>query len=129
MLDIEKLMREGKSPDEIGKMVTDEMNAAQIKIDAEKEAARIAAEKKARAKAEAAKASKRKADARNDAITALVDYFTLILPMSKNVNMNEIVTDTLDSLENTIKMMENIDINVKDSNGKPMSLFDFLDSL
>lgn len=127
MLDIEKLMREGKTLEEIGKLVTDEMNAAQIKIDAEKEAARIAAEKKAKAKAEAAKASKRKADARNDAITALVDYFALVLPMSKNINMNEIVTDTLNSLEDTIKLMENITVNVKDSNGKPMSFFDLLD--
>ena len=53
MLDIEKLMREGKSLEEIGKLVTDEMNAAQTKIDAEREAARIAAEKKAKAAEEA----------------------------------------------------------------------------
>ena len=125
MLDIEKLMREGKSLDEIGKMVTDEMNAAQIKIDAEKEAARIAAEKKAKVVEEAKKASKRKTDARNAVIAALTDYFTLVLPNGKEVDMNEIVTEALDSLEETIKLMESITVKVND--GKPMGLLDLLD--
>ena len=114
MLDIEKLMREGKSLDEIGKMVTAEMNAAQTKIDAEK-----------KAKAEAAKLSKRKTDARNAVIAALTDYFTLVLPMSKDIDMNKIVTEALDSLEETIKLMENVTVKVNGS--KPMGLFDLLD--
>jgi hypothetical protein len=117
MLDIEKLMREGKSLDEIGKMVTDEMNAAQTKIDAE----RIAAEKKAKAKAEAEKASKRKTDARNAAIAALADYFTLVLPYGKEVDMKEIVGEALDSLEETIKLMSNVTVKY---NGKTFSIFD-----
>ena len=121
MLDIEKLMREGKSLDEIGKMVTDEMNAAQTKIDAEKEAARIAAEKKARAKAEAAKASQRKTDAREAAVAALSDYFTLVLPYGKEVDMKEIVGEALDSLEDTIKLMSNVTVRY---NGKNFSIFD-----
>ena len=121
MLDIEKLMREGKSLDEIGKMVTDAMNAAQTKINAEKEAARIAAEKKAKAAEEAKKASKRKADARNAAVAALSDYFTLVLPMSKEVDMKEIVGEALDSLEETIKLMSNITVRY---NGKNFSIFD-----
>ena len=121
MLDIEKLMREGKSLDEIGKMVTDEMNAAQTKIDAEKEAARIAAEKKARAKAEAAKASQRKTDAREAAVAALSDYFTLVLPYGKEVDMKEIVGEALDSLEETIKLMSNVTVKY---NGKTFSIFD-----
>ena len=83
MLDIEKLMREGKSLDEIGKMVTDAMNAAQTKIDAE----RIAAEKKAKAAEEARKASKRKTDAREAAVAALADYFTLVLPNGKEIDI------------------------------------------
>ena len=37
MLDIEKLLREGKSLDEIGNLVSAELNAAQEKIDAENE--------------------------------------------------------------------------------------------
>ena len=116
MLDIEKLMREGKSLDEIGKMVTDEMNAAQTKIDAE----RIAAEKKAKAE-EAKKASKRKADAREAAIAALSDYFTLVLPKGKEVDMKEIVGEALDSLEETIKLMSSVTIRY---NGKNFNIFD-----
>lgn len=125
MLDIEKLMREGKSLDEIGKMVTAEMNAAQTKIDAEKKAARIAAEKKAKAKAEAAKASKRKADARAAAVAALSDYFTLVLPCSKEMDMSRIVNEALDSFEEGIKLMSNVTVRVNGS--KPMGLFDLLD--
>ena len=121
MLDIEKLMREGKTLEEIGKMVTDEMNAAQTKIDAEKEAARIAAEKKARAAEEAKKASKRKTDAREAAVAALSDYFTLVLPMSKEVDMKEVVGEALDSLEETIKLMSNMTVKY---NGKTFSIFD-----
>jgi hypothetical protein len=125
MLDIEKLMREGKSLDEIGKMVTAEMNAAQTKIDAEKEAARIAAEKKAKAKAEAAKASQRKADARKAAVAALSDYFTLVLPYGKEMDMSRIVNEALDSFEEGIKLMSNVTVKVNGS--KPMGLFDLLD--
>jgi regulator of protease activity HflC (stomatin/prohibitin superfamily) len=121
MLDIEKLMREGKSLDEIGKMVTDEMNAVQKKIEAEKEAARIAAEKKAKAEAEAKKATKRKTDAREAAVAALADYFTLVLPYGKEVDMKAVVNETLDSLEETIKLMSNVTVKY---NGKTFSIFD-----
>ena len=121
MLDIEKLMREGKSLDEIGKMVTDAMNAAQTKIDAEKEAARIAAEKKAQAAEEARKASKRKTDAREAAVAALADYFTLVLPMSKEIDMKAVVGEALDSLEDTIKLMSSVTVRY---NGKNFSVFD-----
>lgn len=121
MLDIEKLMREGKTPDEIGKMVTDEMNAAQTKLDAEKEAARIAAEKKAKAAEEAKKASKRKTDAREAAVAALADYFTLVLPNGKEVDMKGIVNEALDSLEETIQLMSSITVKY---NGKTFSIFD-----
>ena len=121
MLDIEKLMREGKTLDEIGKMVTDEMNAAQTKIDAEKEAARIAAEKKAKAAEEAKKASKRKTDAREAAVAALSDYFTLVLPYGKEVDMKTVVGEAIDSLEETIKLMNNMTIKY---NGQTFSIFD-----
>ena len=121
MLDIEKLMREGKSLDEIGKMVTDEMNAAQTKIDAEKEAARIAAEKKAKAAEEAKKASQRKTDAREAAVAALTDYFALVLPGGKEIDMKGIVNEALDSLEETIKLMSNVTVKY---NGQTFSIFD-----
>lgn len=121
MLDIEKLMREGKSPEEIGELVTNEMNAAQTKIDAEREAERIAAEKKAKAAEEAKKASKRKADAREAAVAALADYFTLVLPNGKEVDMKGIVGEALDSLEETIKLMSNVTVKY---NGKTFSIFD-----
>ena len=121
MLDIEKLMREGKSPEEIGKMVTDAMNSAQTKIDTEREAARIAAEKKAKAAEEAKKAPQRKTDAREAAVAALADYFTLVLPNGKEVNMKEIVGEALDSLEETIMLMSNITVRY---NGKNFSIFD-----
>ena len=121
MVDIEKLMREGKSLDEIGTIVTDEMNAAQKKIDAEREAARIAAEKKAKAKAEAEKASKRKTDAREAAVAALSDYFAFVLPMSKELDMKKIVGEALDSLEETIQLMSNVTVRY---NGKTFSIFD-----
>lgn len=121
MLDIEKLMREGKTLDEIGKMVTDEMNAAQTKIDAEKEAARIAAEKKAKAAEEARKASKRKTDAREAAVAALADYFALVLPNGKEIDTKGIVNEALDSLEETIKLMSNVTVRY---NGKTFSIFD-----
>lgn len=121
MLDIEKLMREGKSLDEIGKMVTDAMNAAQTKIDAEKEAARIAAEKKAKAAEEARKASKRKTDAREAAVAALADYFTLVMPHGKEIDMKAVVGEALDSLEETIKLMSGVTVRY---NGKTYSVFD-----
>ena len=121
MLDIEKLMREGKSLEEIGELVTNEMNAAQTKIDAEREAARIAAEKKAKAAEEARKASKRKTDAREAAVAALADYFTLVLPNGKEVDMKGIVGEALDSLEETIKLMSNMTVKY---NGKTFSIFD-----
>jgi DNA-binding transcriptional MerR regulator len=121
MLDIEKLMREGKSLEDIGKLVTDEMNTAQKKIDAEKEAARIAAEKKARVAEEAKKASKRKADAREAAVAALADYFALVLPNGKEVDMKGIVEEALDSLEETIQLMSSVTVKY---NGKTYSIFD-----
>ena len=121
MLDIEKLMREGKSLDEIGKMVTAEMNAAQTKIDAEKEAARIAAEKKAKAEAEAKKASKRKTDAREAAVTAFSTYLTLVL--GEEIH-EDIIRAAIIELEQSIETIKSLKISV---NGKDVkSILDLL---
>ena len=110
MLDIEKLIREGKSLDEIGKLVTDEMNAAQAKIDAEK-----------KAKAEAKKASKRKADAREIAVAALKDYFTIVtdLPVDEVT-----VRESLDAFEESFKMLKKYKVSVNGS--EFLNLFDLL---
>ena len=108
MLDIEKLMREGKTLEEIGKLVTDEMNVAQEKIDKEKEEAKKVAEKQEKLTV-----------AREAAITALTNYFTLVLPKVTNdkYNMRELVTESLDSLEDTIEYMKRFKIKV---NGKSL---------
>ena len=121
MLDIEKLMREGKSLDEIGKMVTNEMNAAQKKIDAEKEAERIAAEKKAKAAEEARKASKRKTDAREAAVAAFSTYLTLVL--GEEIH-EDIIRTAIVELEQSIEAMKSLKVSV---NGKDIkSIFDLL---
>ena len=112
MLDIEKLIREGKSLDEIGKMVTDEMNAAQKKIDTEKEAVRIAAEKKA---------SKRKTDAREAAITAFSTYLTLVL--GEEIH-EDIIRAAIIELEKSIEAIKNLKISVNGKDAK--SILDLL---
>ena len=121
MLDIEKLMREGKTLEEIGKMVTDEMNTAQKKIDAEKEAARIAAEKKAKAAEEAKKVSKRKTDAREAAVAAFSTYLTLVL--GEEIH-EDIIRAAIVDLEKTIEAMKSLNISVNGNEFK--SIFDLL---
>lgn len=69
MLDIEKLLREGKSLEDIGHIVSIELNAAQKKIDEEK--AKAAVEKELKSKKE---------EARKAAIAALMDYYALVYP-------------------------------------------------
>jgi membrane protein involved in colicin uptake len=115
-VNVEELMKQGHSPEEIVKMVSDEIHAK-----AEQEAARIAAEKKAKAAEEAKKASQRKADARAAAVAALSDYFTLVLPHGKEVDMKGIVNEALDSLEETIQLMNNVTVRY---NGKSFNIFD-----
>ena len=86
MLDIEKLMREGKTPEEIGQLISEEMNAAQKKIDAEQEAK----------KAQAAKEQKLK-EAREFAVAELRDYFSLLLEEEISEDM---IRTALESIEN-----------------------------
>ena len=86
MLDIEKLMREGKTLEEIGQLVSEEMNAAQKKIDAEQEAKKAQAEKE-----------QKLADAREFAVAALKDYFSLLLEEEVSENM---IRTALESIEN-----------------------------
>ena len=110
MLDIEKLIREGKSPDEIGKIVTDEMNTAQKKIDAEK-----------KAKAEAEKTSKRKTDAREAAVAAFSIYLTLVL--GEEIH-EDIIRAAIIELEQSIDAIKSLKVSV---NGKDVkSILDLL---
>ena len=110
MLDIEKLIREGKSPDEIGKIVTDEMNTAQKKIDAEK-----------KAKAEAEKTSKRKTDAREAAVAAFSTYLTLVL--GEEIH-EDIIRAAIIELEQSIDAIKSLKVSV---NGKDVkSILDLL---
>lgn len=113
MLDIEKLMREGKSADEIASMVTKEMNAAQKKID-EETAAKAAKE----LKEEAIKG------ARKEAVTALTNYFALVFDaQDKLTELKGAVEQALDAIISLGDMYDNIKISY---NGKPVSIFDIL---
>ena len=78
MVDIEKLLRDGMSLEEIGNLITDEMNAAQLKIKEEKAAAKRAEEDKKRKAEVAAKEREAKTKYRRRAITALLDYLVLL---------------------------------------------------
>ena len=110
MLDIEKLLREGKSLEEIGKMVTDEMNTAQKKIDEEN-------------KKKAAEAKEKEAlnNAKDAAVAALMNYITLVSPkIAKEVDLAEILANSLDSIVEGLKLID-ITINYND---KPFCIFD-----
>ena len=91
-VNVEELMKQGHSPEEIVQLVSDEIYSK-----VEQEAARVAAEKKAAE--EAKKASQRLQDAREFAVAALKDYFSLLLE-------EEISEDTVrTALENIEKLM------------------------
>lgn len=111
--DIYTHLKNGGDPQELYDAFLKEMNAAQKKVDDEAEAAEAAAIKEGA-----------KAQAREAAIAALSDYFTLVMPepVVKSVdNLPALVEEALDSLEETIKLMESVTIRV---NGKPFSIFD-----
>ena len=111
MLDIEKLLREGKTLDEIGKIVSMELNTAQEKIDAEN-AKKAAAEKEKEALNEA----------RDAAVTALINYITLVSPKTaKEADLVGVLNDSLDSIVEGLKLIDNLTIKY---NGKTYSIFD-----
>ena len=111
MLDIEKLLREGKTLDEIGDLVSAELNAAQDKIDAEN-AKKAAAEKEKEALN----------NARDTAVTALMNYITLVSPKTaKEVDLTKVLTDSLDSIVEGLKLIDNLTVKY---NGKTFSIFD-----
>ena len=82
MIDIEKMLRSGKSIDEINQTICDELNAAQKKLDAEQKAKEEAFKKE-----EAARKAKKTKEAFknkhfNEAVAALNSYFTVDGEMS-----------------------------------------------
>jgi Skp family chaperone for outer membrane proteins len=82
MIDIEKMLRSGKSIDEINQKICDELNAAQRKLDAEQRAKEEAARKEeAERKAKKAREAFKKKHF-NEAVAALNAYFTIDKEMS-----------------------------------------------
>lgn len=82
MIDIEKMLRSGKSIDEINQAICDELNAAQEKLDAEQKAKEEAYRKEeAERKAKKAKEVFKKKHF-NEAVAALNAYFTVDKEMS-----------------------------------------------
>ena len=108
MLDIEKLMREGKTLDEIGKMVTAEMDTAQKKIDAEKEAEEAAIKKKETLK-----------QYREAVVAAFTTYLSLVL--GEEIS-EDIVRTAIVELEDSINAIKKIKVSVNGAEIK--SLFD-----
>lgn len=89
-LDVYKLMKEGKSTLEINELIQTELDAAAAKVEEE----RIAAEAEAK-KQEAIK------DAREAAIAAMTEYFTLVNP-AVDKDMCGAVLNTLDNIQITV---------------------------
>lgn len=110
MIDIEKLLREGKTMDEIGTLITNELNAAQTRIDEEAKAKRKAEEEK--------KTLKKKREA---AIAALTSYISHLL--EENIP-EDIVRKGVMEIEESIDVLKNIKVSL---NGEELkSIFDFL---
>ena len=110
MLDIEKLMREGKTLEDIGRLVTDEMNAAQTKIDAEKKAAEAAV-----------KADETLRNSREAVVAALTSYISLLLGEAIS---EDIVRAGVMDMEESVDALKKIKVSVNGSGFK--SIFDLI---
>ena len=109
MLDIEKLLREGKTMDEIGNIITKELNNAQSRIDEERKKAKEENEKK-----EAVY------KARKEAVAALKHYLSLV---SETEIKDEIIDASLEDIELGINLLKNTKIS---RDGHPFDLLSFL---
>lgn len=85
-LDVYKLMKEGKSPEEVNELIQIELNAAAAKVEEE----RIAAEAEA-------KKQEMKADLLKDAVSATVEYFAIVNPSMTE----EVIKGWFDIMEHT----------------------------
>jgi FKBP-type peptidyl-prolyl cis-trans isomerase len=108
MLDIEKLMREGKSLSEIGDLVTEEMNKVQAKLDKEQEA-----------QAAAAQLEEKRSKAKAKAVKALKDYLNLTVG---DVSEKD-AEDQVDSALISVRFVRKLE------SGKHVSLFDVFNTL
>lgn len=100
-VNVEELMKQGHSPDEIIKMISDEIYAK-----AEQEAARVAAEK---AKKEEKEAKAKKEEAREAVVTAFKSYLTLVL--GEEIH-EDIIRASIVELEQSIDAIKTIAITV-----------------
>ena len=114
-VNVEELMKRGHSPEEIVKLVSDEIYSK-----AEQETARIAAENAKKAAAEKEKEALN--NAKDAAITALINYIALISPRTaKEVDLTKVLNDSLDSVVEGLKLIDNLTIKY---NGQTFSIFD-----
>ena len=121
MIDVEKLLREGKTMDEIGNLITNELNAAQLKINEEKIAAKKAEEEKKKAAEAAAQAKKVLTTKREAVVTALISYISYLL--EEDIS-EDIVRKGIMEIEESIDALKNIKVTV---NGEKLkSIFDLL---
>ena len=90
MLDIEQLLREGKTYNDIERMVTAQMHAAQKKIDKEKEA-----------EAAAKQFEEKRKIARERVVAALKEYLPLVVENVKEEDVDNAVTAVVKGLEIT----------------------------
>lgn len=121
MIDIEKLLREGKTMDEIGDLITNELNTAQLKINEEKIAAKKAEEEKKKAAEAAAQAEKTLRTKREAVVTALTSYISYLL--GEEVS-EDIVRAGIMEIESAVNSLKKIKVSVNEDSFK--SLFDFL---
>lgn len=115
--DIEKMLREGASAEEVSRRVTAELNAAQKKIDAETKAAKEAEAKKAAeaaAKAEKRKICETKAKIAADALNSFLREEGIITDKEEAFTAK----DLLDGVEMSVKDV------TKEFNSLLSSLFD-----
>lgn len=117
MIDIEKLLREGKTMDEIGTIISNELNAAQSKINEEAKAKRKAEEEKKKAAEVAAQAEKTLKKKREAVVAAITPYISYLF--GEEVS-EDVVRTSIMEIESSINMLKNINVY------KFKNLFDFL---
>lgn len=120
MIDIEKLLREGKTLDEIGTIVSKELNTAQTKIDEEAKAKKKAEEDKKKAAEAATQAEKTLKQKREAVVAALTSYISYLL--GEEISEDIIRVGVMD-IESSVDILKNIKTSLNEDKFK--SIFDF----
>lgn len=121
MIDIEKLLRENKTLEEIADLVSKELNDAQSRIDEEAKAKKRAEEEKKKAAAAAAQAEKTLRMKREAVVAALTSYISCLF--GEEVS-EDIIRSGIMEIEASFDMLKNIKISL---NGEKLkSIFDLL---